>query len=236
MGSKNCEEGRIFLNAQSWAILNGIAEGERAQKTFRSMDQYLFREYGPLLLFPAYQKPHANIGYLSRYAPGLRENGGVYTHAATWAVLATCKMGLGNRAFQVYKSFLPPYRGLEPDLYKTEPYVNPGNSDGPDSPHFGRGGYSWYTGSSAWSFLVALEGILGLAPDWDGLRINPVIPDEWDYFEVARPYQGATYRFIFTRSKDPIKAKLIYLDGRKLEGDLIKPCHDGKEHQVEVYF
>lgn len=233
LGSKECEEGKIFLNAQTWAILNDVADQERKEKIFKSLEKYLIRDYGPILFYPAYKNPNTNIGYLSRYAPGVRENGGLYTHAGTWMVLACCKLGYRDKAYQIYQSFSPLYRGLNPDLYKVEPYVTPGNVDGPDSPNFGQGGWTWYTGSGGWYFLVALEGILGIQPDWDGLRINPMVPHEWDEFTMTRQYRNAKYHFHFVRSD--VKAG-IYVDGEKIEGDLITAHCDGQIHDVQVYF
>lgn len=235
LGSKNCAEGKIFLNPQSWAILNDIAPPDRREKIFCAMETYLFREYGPLLFYPAYKTPQTEIGYLSRYAPGLRENGGVYTHAATWGILAACKLGKKKQAYTAYKNFLPPYRGLNPDLYKAEPYVTPGNVDGPDSPHFGRGGFTWYTGSSTWLFLVAMEGICGIIPDWDGLIINPQVPDEWAEFRVTRPYRGALYQLAFRRAVTGEEKKIV-VDGVQTDGAKIYPHNDGAVHHVEVIF
>ena len=235
LGSKNSPEGKIFLNAQSWAILNDIAPPERAEKLFQAMDTYLFREYGPILFYPSYKTPQPQIGYLSRYAPGLRENGGTYTHAATWGVLAACKLGKKKQAYEAYKSFLPPYRGLNPDLYKVEPYVNPGNVDGPDSPNFGRGGFTWYTGSSTWSFLTAMEGICGIIPDWDGLVIRPMVPDDWTEFSVTRPYRGALYHFTFRRAASGEEIEL-FVDGVKIDSGKLYPHNDGALHHVEVIF
>lgn len=233
IGSKECEEGKIFLNAQTWAILNDIADQDRKELIFRSLEKYLIRDYGPILFYPAYKKADTNIGYLSRYAPGVRENGGLYTHAGTWMVLACCKLGYSDKAYQIYQSFSPIYRGLNPDLYKVEPYVTPGNVDGPDSPNFGQGGWTWYTGSGGWYLLVAIEGILGIQPDWDGLRIQPMVPRDWDKFSVRRQYRNATYEIHFIRSEE---RDGIYVDGEKIPGNHIVPHGDGQVHQVCVYF
>ncbi|MGE5598757.1 MAG: GH36-type glycosyl hydrolase domain-containing protein [Bacteroidota bacterium] len=233
VGSKSCAEGRIFLNAQTWAILCDVAEGERARAAFAAAERHLFRQYGPLLLHPAYTEPDPGIGYLSRYAAGVRENGGVYTHAACWAVMAAAKMARRDRAYALFRSFLPPHRGMEPDLYKAEPYVTPGNVDGPDSPHFGRGGWTWYTGSAAWAFLAAAEGILGIAADWEGLRISPAIPDDWDGFTFTRPYQNAVYRITCSRAGSSPGLEIV-VDGRRIEGNIIPPHRDGMTHEVAV--
>ncbi|MGV3617181.1 MAG: GH36-type glycosyl hydrolase domain-containing protein [Fimbriimonas sp.] len=155
-GSRENEEGRIFLNPQTWAVLTGIASPERAAIAMDSVRKHLVTEYGALLLQPAFSKVDPYIGYITRYAPGLRENGGVYSHASTWAVLAFDKIGDRATAQAIFRGMLPPVRSsASADLYAAEPYVMPGNVDGPDSPFAGRAGWTWYTGSAAWMVRVA---------------------------------------------------------------------------------
>ncbi|MCS7202367.1 MAG: hypothetical protein NZ841_06305 [Dictyoglomus sp.] len=230
IGSKNCKEGKIFLNAQIWAILNNTAPEDRKIKAYESTKKYLFREYGPLLLYPAYTSPDPEIGYLTRYAPGVRENGGLYTHAGCWAVLASCKMKDPD-AYKIYKSFMPIYRGMDPDFYKVEPYVTCGNVDGPDSKYFGRGGWSWYTGSAAWYFICALEGILGIIPTWEGLKISPSIPDEWKEVKVKRLFRGKFYHITIKRG-DKFE---IFVDGKRLDGNIVNYQGEKRDVKVEVY-
>ena len=165
VGSATSKYARIFLNAQTWAIINDTAEGERRQAVVAAVKEYLAREYGPILFWPGYGEPDEKIGYLSRYAPGTRENGGLYTHAGTWAIWAAVRAGDPEFAWRLYRSFCPVYRGLNPDLYKVEPYVTPGNVAGPDSPLFGQGGWTWYTGSAAWLFRISTEWLLGIRPE-----------------------------------------------------------------------
>ncbi len=193
LGSKENKEGMIYLNAQTWAVIADVADETRAGQVMDAVERYLEHKAGPLLLVPAYQTPDANIGYLSRYAPGVRENGGVYTHAATWAVLAAGKIGRGEMAYRLFSKINPIVRGRKPDEYFAEPYVTPGNIDGPDSPHYGRGGWTWYTGSAAWLFRVAMEGILGIRPTTEGLLIDPCIMPTWKVFRVRRKFRGALY-------------------------------------------
>jgi cellobiose phosphorylase len=123
-----------------------------------AVTKYLLKKNGPLLLSPAYTKPDKMIGYLSRYAPGRRENGGVYTHAAAWAIWAYSKLQMSELSFEVYKKLSPVYNGLNPDEYHAEPYVTPGNIDGPDSPNYGMGGWTWYTGSASWFQKIIFRG------------------------------------------------------------------------------
>ncbi len=230
VGSSSCKEGKIFLNAQTWAILEDSTSEERKKLAYESAKKYLYREYGPLLLYPAYTSPDPEIGYLTRYAPGVRENGGLYTHAGCWAVLASCKMK-DHEAYKIYKSFMPIYRGMDPDLYKVEPYVTCGNVDGPDSKYFGRGGWSWYTGSATWYFICALEGILGIIPTWDGLKISPNIPEDWEEVKIKRLFRGKIYE-IHIKKKGGFE---IFVEGEKAKGDLVNYQGDKKVVKVEVY-
>jgi len=235
LGSHTCDEGKIFLNAQTWAVMHGTATPERGEMAMDSAERHLFREYGPLLFTPGYSKTDPTIGYLSRYAPSVRENGGVYTHAACWGIIAECVLGRGDAAFEAYKRMSPPYRGLEPDRYYAEPYVTSGNVDGPDSPHFGRGGWTWYTGSAAWLFRAALDWICGIRAERGGLRVDPVTPKHWPGFKAKRRFRGATYEI---EVKNPTGVnrgvREIQVDGKAIKGSLIPPHADGKTHQVNV--
>jgi cellobiose phosphorylase len=155
-GSKVCEEGKIFLNPQTWSVISGIATPERAERAMQSVREHLVQPFGALLLRPAYSEVDPYIGYITRYAPGLRENGGVYSHASTWAVKAFAMMGDQETASAIFRGMLPALRAeADAELYAAEPYAMPGNVDGPDSPYAGRAGWTWYTGSAAWMVRVA---------------------------------------------------------------------------------
>ncbi|MBI4550013.1 MAG: glycosyl transferase family 36 [Candidatus Omnitrophica bacterium] len=235
MGSKHCREGKIDLIAQTWAVIAGTATPERAKIAMKSAEKYLYREFGPLLLTPAYSVTDPHIGYITRYAPGVRENGGVYTHAATWGIWAQCLIGNGEKAYETYRRLCPILRGLDPENFYGEPYVTPGNSDGPDSPYFGRGAWTWYTGSAAWLFRVAWEGILGIQATYEGLRIDPVIPKAWPSFGATRVFRGATYRIEVKNPKHVSRGvKGLWVDGKKITGQVIRPHSDGKVHRVSV--
>ncbi len=231
IGTRRCREGRIFLNPQTWAILHDVVPPARLPRLLRSLERHLYREYGPLLLAPAYRTPDAEIGYLTRYSPGSRENGGLYTHAGIWALQAECRLGRRDVAWRIYRSFCPILRGMDPEHYQVEPYVTPGNVDGPDSPHFGRGGWTWYTGSSAWLFRVSTEWLLGVRPDWDGLRIEPCLPPGWKGFTMTRAFRGATYD-IEVRVRG--SRRRVEVDGREVDDGPIPAFGDGKRHVVRV--
>lgn len=235
LGSKTNAEGRIHLNMQTWAVIAGTATPERAKRAMASMEKFLNREYGPLLLTPAYTQPDDTIGYITRYAPGARENGGVYSHAATWAILAECKVGRGDLAYEMYTKVCPPKRGMDPDLYYGEPYVMPGNSDGPESPYFGRAGWTWYTGSAAWLFRVSTEWILGIRPEAGGLRIDPCVPSAWDGFRMVRQFRGTTYQIAVENPRHVNRGvQAVWLDGKPLRDVVLPALRDGQTHQVRV--
>ncbi|CCQ97006.1 putative phosphorylase [[Clostridium] ultunense Esp] len=235
VGSRENEEGQIFLNPQTWAVISGIAEEEKGRRAMEAVTKYLLKDYGTLLLYPAYTKPRTDIGYITRYAPGLRENGGVYTHAATWSVWAYTLIGEPELAYEAYRRICPPNRSKDPDQYMAEPYVTPGNSDGPLSPYYGRGGWTWYTGSSQWLQWVATHWILGVRPTLEGLLVDPSIPKEWEGFTYRRPFRGATYT-IEVKNPDHVNrgVKELYVDGNPVEGNLIPDLADGKDHHVLV--
>jgi cellobiose phosphorylase len=231
IGSRRNQDGRIFLNAQTWAILHRVATADRIPVLLKAMQKHLYRAYGPLLLYPAYRTPDPEIGYLTRYAPGARENGGLYTHAGLWAVQAECVLGRRRHAWALLKRFWPVYRGMDPDRYQVEPYVSPGSVDGPQSPHYGRGGWTWYTGSAAWMLRVSTEWLLGVRPEWDGLLVEPCLPPGWKGFSMTRAFRGSTYLIDVSVEKGPAQ---IVVDGKPLDSRLVPAFGDGREHRVAV--
>jgi cellobiose phosphorylase len=229
IGSRSNRDGKIFINAQTWAVLHGVVPDDRLPTLMRSMEKHLYKRYGPLALFPAYRTPDAEIGYLTRYAPGARENGGLYTHAAVWAVQAECLLKRRRKAWALLRSFWPVHRGMDPDLYQAEPYVSPGNVDGPNSPWYGRGGWTWYTGSAAWMLRIGAEWLLGVRPTWDGLLVDPCLPPEWKGFRMTRRFRGATYRIEVTvRAGGPC----LTVDGAPHRGPVVPAFGDGRTHDV----
>lgn len=237
LGSSKNREGRIFLNPQTWSIINKVAPPERVKIVLPMMEKYLYRKYGPILLYPAYSLVDKEIGYLTRYAPGVRENGGLYTHAAAWAVMAECILKRKEEAWKLYKAMCPMYRGLKPDLYKTEPYVAAGTVEGPDSKNFGRGGWSWYTGSSGWMYKVGTEWILGVRPTYEGLIIDPCIPERWKRFKMRRLFRGCVYE-IKARNPEGVFNGVVQLkvDGKLQKTNIISACNckNKSSHRVEV--
>jgi len=197
IGSKDNSEGRLFLNTQTWAILTQTTTRERQDSAWASVREHLLSDWGPLLLVPAYTKPRADIGYITRYSPGSRENGGVYMHAATWALAAACKRKDLDAVSRIWRSISPPTRCADAESYRAEPYVLPGNVDGPRSDTPGKAGWTWYTGSAAWLRKVVFDWILGLRAVPEGLLIDPCPPAELGRVDVTRLWRGRQVRVRF---------------------------------------
>lgn len=223
IGSADCAEGRIFLNPQVWAIMSDGAPPERLSAAWESCKRELLTDYGPLLLAPAYTEPDASIGYITRYPPGSRENGGVYTHAATWALAAACKRREPEAVARIWRSLSPVLRwARDADVYAAEPYVLPGNSDGPLAPAPGRAGWTWYTGSAAWLNRISLEWVLGVRPTWDGLLIDPCPAPEMGEVEAKRLWRGreVTVRFD-ARRFDPDARPVLRINGSEMDSVIV---------------
>lgn len=221
IGSKKNKEGRIYLNAQTWSVISGIADRDKQLKAMESATKHLLKKNGTLLLHPAYTKPDEMIGYLTRYAPGRRENGGVYSHAATWSIWAYSLLKQNKNAFEAFKRLCPINNGMNPDEYMAEPYVTPGNIDGPDSPHYGMGGWTWYTGSAAWFQKVVVDWILGVRATKDGLLIDPCIPDHWKEFSIRRKFRGIIYCIEFKNLNGNKGVPIIKVNGKPVEGNVL---------------
>ncbi len=235
VGSSASPEGKIHLNAQTWSILSGIAPKDRADRAWDSVKQHLLSPYGPLLLAPAYTIPDPTIGYITRYSPGSRENGGVYMHAATWALAAAAKLGDHDSVARIWDSISPAWRGREADAYWAEPYVTPGNVDGPLSDLPGRAGWTWYTGSAAWLNRVSLEWVLGIRPTYDGLTINPCPPQSLGKVKVKRQWRGSTITISFDAAAyAPGAEPSLTVNGQSFTGNVLPPALAGQHRTIEV--
>jgi len=231
LGSHTSEQAQIFLNANTWAVLSGTANEDRARQAMQSVRERLYTDYGALLFAPAYSTPDPEIGYLSRYAPGIRENGGVYSHASCWAVLAERKLNGVNSAYPLWRSFCPPARAAaDADRWSGEPYVMPGNIAGPESTTPGQAGWTWYTGSSGWMLRALIEGVLGVEGQLQGLRVNAALPDDWNEYTLTRIYRGATYTIHIKRGD----AASTTVDGQTWTGTHLPIAPFGAQVKVEI--
>ena len=235
LGCSICSEGKIFLNAQSWAVLSGIAEGERAFAAMDACWELLDTPYGPALFLPAYREPEQDIGIITRFAPGTKENGTIFNHPVAWAIMAECVLGRGDQAYQVWKKNNFITLGREADRYRAEPYVYAEYINGPDSEDFGQGNFSWMTGTASWMWRVCLDWILGIKPDWDQLRVDPCLPTAWPRVHVRRPWRNAVYELEIENPAHISKGRLsLEVDGQRLEGDALPVFADGATHHVHA--
>ncbi|MEE8359977.1 MAG: hypothetical protein V3S04_03520 [Candidatus Omnitrophota bacterium] len=234
-GSSKNKEGKIYINAQSWAILSGVATPERQKKILKSVDKYLDGKHGLALFYPAYSKFDGKLGRISMFSEGTKENAAVFCHAATFQVAAECMAGRGDKAYSSIKKIMPNAQ-KDYDLYKTEPYVYAEYLVGPEHPYlYGEGAFTWITGTSGWNFMVATEYILGARREYEGLRIDPCIPSKWKRCKIVRPFRGSIYE-IEIKNPEGVQrgVKELYIDGELQDDTLIKPGDKNKIYKVEV--
>lgn len=233
LGTKNDRVGKVYLNTQTWSVISNIGDKERLEKAMDSVDKHLETDYGLSLVRPAYDGLDENIGVSSAFAPGLKENGAVFSHATAFNLVGKAMLGRGDDLYRVYKKVLPSSK--DPDIYRAEPYVYSQFCAGPDSQDYGRGGYHWMTGTAAWMFRVVLDYMLGVKIDYEGLVIDPCIPSHWKEYEVTRSFRGNTYNII-VKNPDGVQKGIrnIIVDGEQIQDNLIHASGVNREIQVEV--
>jgi cellobiose phosphorylase len=235
VGSSRCPEGKIYLNAQSWAVLADIAPEARLSRCMDMVKKYLDTKYGIMLLAPPYKTFDPKIGAIGTFAAGLKENGGIFCHANPWAMIAEAMLGRSDRVFDYYKKIAPTTYDKMPEIHMTEPYVYSQFIAGKDSAEFGRARNSWLTGSATWDFIAATWYILGIRPEYQGLRIAPCIPKDWGSFSVKRLFRGATYDIKVSNPAGVSKGvDSIYINGKKIQGDILPQAKSGTTQRIEV--
>ncbi|MEO7067783.1 MAG: glucoamylase family protein [Rhodanobacter sp.] len=237
LGSSSNEECRIDSIAQSWSVLSGAGEPARQRQAMASLNQYLVRRDAGLvqLLDPPFDTSPVDPGYIKGYLPGVRENGGQYTHAAIWATMAFAELGDSAKAWELLRMINPVNHGSDAakmDVYKVEPYVVSADVYAVE-PHVGRGGWSWYTGSAGWMYRLIVESLLGLRLEAGRLRFVPVLPPDWDGFRMSYRYRSTWYR-IDLRQSAVGTASSVWLDGEVQADGYITLVDDEKEHHVEL--
>jgi len=239
LGAAADDECRIDAIAQSWAVLSGAGDPERARIAMQSVNAHLIRDDTGLLLLlaPPFDRSPRDPGYIKGYLPGTRENGAQYTHAALWTVLAFARLGDGDRAAALMRMLNPLSRTRTPDdarRYATEPYVIAGDVYAAPG-HEGRGGWSWYTGAASWSYRVALEGILGFEKRGAQLRFDPCMPAAWPGFELDYRFGGSVYAVSVTNSTNGSRGVLsMVVDGTAVTDGWINLVDDGLRHTVDI--
>lgn len=233
IGTHEDQEGRVHLESNSWAILSGEAEGERAEKALEAIDRYLYTPYGIRLNAPSYTVPDDDIGFVTRVYPGLKENGSIFSHPNPWAQAAACLTGRGDLAMKFYHALCPFYQNDAIDIRQAEPYSYCQFIAGPDHTAYGRARHPFMTGSGGWSYYTATEYILGIRPDFDELLIDPCIPADWKEFTVTRRWRGAVYQIHVTNPDGVMKGiRSLTVDGVPVSH--IREQKEGTFHSVEV--
>jgi cellobiose phosphorylase len=224
---------KIGLNTQTWAVLGEIGRPDRLARALESADEKLNTPYGLRLMWPPYDGAQERVGGTTTYPPGVKENGGIFNHANTWAIIAAARLGLADRAYRYYRQILPLAR-KDVDTLRTEPYVYCQNLAAPEHRHSGRGRTSWLTGTAAYTYVAGTQWILGIRPTFTGLQVAPVIPESWKGFTAERVFRGSTYNITARRIGKGNRVALE-ADGKQLDGDIVPlPVTAGKTVAVRV--
>ncbi|MBO4889335.1 MAG: glycosyl transferase [Firmicutes bacterium] len=223
IGSKVCEEGQIYIEPQGMCVMAGIGvEDGKAATALKSVEERLDSKFGIVLHQPAYTKYHVEIGEITSYPPGYKENAGIFCHNNPWIVCAETELGHGTRAFEVFRKTCPVYLEEISEVHRTEPYVYCQMVAGKDAPTFGEGKNSWLTGTAAWTFTAISQYILGIQPTLQGLSVNPCIPADWNGYTLDRVYRGVTYHITVDNAAGAQKGvACLMVDGEKLPGCVI---------------
>lgn len=235
LGSKANRYGQIYVNGQSWPVIAGFAPPDRAGQALEAVHRRLNTRNGIKLSVPGFNGWDPTRGGITTYPPGAKENGGIFMHANPWVIMAEAILGNGERAFAYYDQINPVAKNDQIDEFECEPYVYPQNVLSDEHPQFGLARNSWLTGTASWAYQAATQYILGVAPTYGGLRIDPCIPREWDGFKVTRRFRGATYR-IEVNNPDHVSkgVRSVVVDGRPAEGNLAPILAGGRAHHVVV--
>ena len=231
VGSRECEEGQIFIEPQGFCVLAGIGVEEGlAKKALDSVKEKLDTKYGVMILQPAYTRYHLELGEITSYPPGYKENAGIFCHNNPWISIAETVIGRGDRAFEVYQKTCPAYVEDISEIHKTEPYVYSQMVAGADAYLPGEAKNSWLTGTAAWTFVNISQYILGIYPTHKGLSVNPCVPKDFGDFQITRKFREGTYDIkVVNPDKVEKGIKSITVDGASIEGCVI-PYVKGKEH------
>jgi cellobiose phosphorylase len=236
VGSKENDEGRIFIEPQGICVMSGIGIGDgTAIRALDSVREHLVTDHGVVLLQPAYTRYRVELGEISSYPPGYKENAGVFCHTNPWLVIAEAMVGRGDAAFDYYKRINPSAREEISDVHRCEPYVYAQMIAGRDAPTHGEAKNSWLTGAAAWNFAAITQWVLGIRPEFDGLRIDPVLPAGWPGFSAVRRFRGATYKISVRRAGRPGgRVRHLRVDGTDLAGTLLPVAPPGATVNVEA--
>jgi len=234
VGSDDCQEGKIFIEPQGMCVMGGIGvECRHATMALDSAWKHLDSAYGMVLNQPAYTKYHIELGEISSYPPGYKENAGIFCHNNPWVACAEATLGRGDKAFEIYKKICPAYLEGISDVHRTEPYVYSQMIAGKDAKNHGEAKNSWLTGTAAWNYITITQAILGVKPYYDGLLIDPAIPSDWKKYKVKRKFRGVNYNITIENPDGVSKGvKEVMVNGKANDSNVVFVA-DAKE-AVEV--
>lgn len=230
LGTHKMDEAKIFINTQSWSVLSGITNEYKQRTAMNSVKELLDTDLGIIKLWPSIVKFPSADDPLSHYNKGTGENGSIFCHANTWAIIAECQLGDGDQAWKYYRQLIPKVAMNKAGAwrYKAEPYVYASNLFGSESDKFGLANNSWLTGTASWMYIAVTQFILGIRPEWNGLLIDPCLPSTWETVRVTRRFRGCTYNIIIKKPIGKCKGvNCIHLDGKLIEGSVV-PYEPGK--------
>ncbi len=236
IGSNENEEGKIFIESNGWCTMAGIGKEEGLCKTaLDSVKERMDTEFGIVLNNPAFTKYYIEYGEISSYPAGYKENAGIFCHNNPWIMIGETVIGRGDQAFEYYKKICPSYLEDISELHKTEPYVYAQMVAGKDSFKPGEAKNSWLTGTASWNFYAISQFILGIQPDYDGLKVDPCIPAKWDGFEITRKFRGATYLIKVVNPNHVSKGVIkVIIDGNIYVSNILPLFKEGTTHSVIV--
>jgi cellobiose phosphorylase len=231
-----CQEGKIFIESQGMCVMAGIGlKDGNAKLALQSVHKHLATKHGIVLQQPAFSRYYIEMGEISSYPPGYKENAGIFCHNNPWIIIAETMVGNGDRAFDYYTRINPSAREKIGDLHRCEPYVFAQMIAGKDAPTHGEAKNSWLTGTAAWTYFTATQWIFGIRSDYDGLRIDPCIPAKWKGFKAQRVFRGETYDIEVRNPRGVMQGvRRIVMDGVEIPGQLLRPTGRGQKHSVLV--
>jgi cellobiose phosphorylase len=241
IGTDAHAEGKIWIEPQGFAVMAGIGVGDEpgdsstpAVQALDAVEELLGTPHGLVLQSPAYTTYHVELGEVSTYPPGYKENGGIFCHNNPWVIIGETVLGRGDRAFDLYRRIAPAYREEISDVHRLEPYVYAQMIAGKEASRAGEAKNSWLTGTAAWNFVAVSQHLLGVRPDFDGLVVDPQIGPDVPQFTVRRVARGATYVVTVTNSGVRGSRARLVVDGVPIEGNLVPYAPAGATVQIDA--
>jgi cellobiose phosphorylase len=235
-GSSSNKEGSIWLNPQSWSVLSGHANKQKAQSAMQAVHEQLATDHGIMVCAPPYVETDHKIVKAPLFNPGMKENASIFSHTQGWAVMAEALAGNGNRAYNYLRAFMPAAYNNKAEIRQIEPYVNCQFTHSIYSPRVGASRLPWLTGAATWSYYAAATAILGIQPEYNGLRIDPCIPSHWKSFRAKRRFRGKIFDItVYNENGAEKGVQKMMVNGNEIEGNLIADCIMDEQNKVEVF-